>query len=125
MDARSRVLIAGRLVRIAQEILNMESGRKTGATISQIVEAFASGKPARGNSSMYSTGDKLFSYSTVLMQRLSDGTVVANVTRYSVTTSQQRNKALRIIQPDICVDNIPRGESDLQEYVNTNSVNCG
>jgi len=64
---------------------------------SDVTQAFAKGKTAKSGT-MYSTGDKLYSYGTVIATRQADGRVVLNNTKYSVTTSRQQSltkKALK------------------------------
>ena len=64
---------------------------------SDVAQAFAKGKSAKSGS-MYSTGNKLYSYGTVIATRQSDGSVVLNNTKYSVTTSKQQSLAKRELQ---------------------------
>ena len=77
--------------------------------------AFWNGKAAKG-SSVESTGNKLYSYTTVILQRLSSGEVIGNDTKYSATTSRHQSQA-RIASADIIVHNVPRGEDDLRKYM--------
>jgi len=68
------------------------------------------------NGSMRSTGNKLYSYGTVILQRLPDGKVVGNTTRYSATTSKQQSQC-RVRSADILVTGGPRGTTDLIPYI--------
>ncbi len=65
------------------------------------------------NRSISSTGDKLFSYSTCILQRR-DGKVVGNVTKYSRTTSKHQSLA-RVRSVDYVVGGVRRGTKDLLE----------
>lgn len=62
-----------------------------------------------------STGDKLFSYYTCILQRLADDRIVGNVTRYSVSTSKHQS-VCGVRGADILVDGIARGTQDLTKY---------
>jgi len=77
----------------------------------QVGERFWSGKAGKG-SSVTSTGDKLFSYGTVILQRLSSGLVVGNTTKYSTTTSRHQS-ICRVHNANILVSDIPRGTVDI------------
>jgi hypothetical protein len=81
-------------------------------TNSQVADAFWKGQKAH-NKSMTSEGDKLFSYWTVILQRLPDGKIIGNETKYSNTTSRHQSEAW-ISRADILLDNIPRGTNDLK-----------
>lgn len=54
-------------------------------------EAFLCGKSAKPAQSIWTDGDRLWSYGTVLAQRLNDGTIVFNRTGYSTTTTVHQN----------------------------------
>jgi hypothetical protein len=58
---------------------------------SAVGNAFWNKKAAKG-SSVHSSGNKLFSYGTVILQRLSNGRTIGNVTKYSVTTSKHQSQ---------------------------------
>lgn len=79
----------------------------------QIVRAFEKREKFR-NKSMKSTGDKLYSYYTVIKQRLPDGRTVGNVTKYSSTTSKHQSLA-SVNSADIIVRDVPRGTDDLKD----------
>lgn len=51
---------------------------------------------------------RIFSYDTCILQVLSDGTTIGNVTKYSVTTSRHQTKA-GSRTADILVDNVAEG----------------
>jgi len=74
-------------------------------------DAFWKGKPGRGSSTS-STGDKLFSYGTVILQRQPDGKVIGNITKYSNTTSRHQSQS-GVHMADIIVVNVRRGTNDL------------
>ena len=77
--------------------------------------AFWEGKKGKG-SSTHSTGDKLFSYGTVILQRLPDGKTIGNATRYSNSTSKHQSQG-RVHSADTLVDGVRRGVTDLVPYV--------
>ena len=79
----------------------------------QIARDFERGIKSR-NKSMKSTGDKLYSYWTVIKQRLPDGRTVGNVTKYSSTTSNHQRLA-GVNSADIIVRDVPRGTDDLKD----------
>lgn len=61
-----------------------------------------------------STGDELYSYGTVIMQRLPDGKVIANLTPYSSSTSGHQSAANRHGQADYIVHGVSMGAYDLR-----------
>lgn len=69
------------------------------------------------NVNLKSTGDKLFSYSTVIAQWESMNTVLINDTKYSSTTSRHRSTLKRELDGKgkriICIDNLPFNINDL------------
>ena len=82
---------------------------------SQVGNAFWNNRKATGNS-VRSTGDKLYSYFTVLLQRLPDGKVIGNITKYSSSTSKHQSQC-QVRFADLLVDNIPHGTNDLSAYL--------
>ena len=56
-------------------------------------------------------GDKVYSYSTVILERHS-GMTIGNVTYYSVTTSRHQSKAGSRLA-DVVLDNVPQGTTSL------------
>ena len=74
-------------------------------------DAFWKGRPGKGSSTS-STGNKLYSYGTVILQRLPDGKVIGNTTRYSNTTSKHQAQS-GAHGADILVVNVRRGTIDL------------
>ena len=52
--------------------------------------AWVQGKECRKASAVWSNGDHVYSYHTCMVARASDGTVIVNATKYSVTTSCQQ-----------------------------------
>jgi len=81
------------------------------------IDQFHKGKPGRG-SAMSSSGDKLWSYGTVIAQRLDDGSIVGNITKYSVTTSKHQSQAgVRNHVGRKLLTNIPRGTTDLLPFL--------
>lgn len=87
-------------------------------TNEDVVNAFMHGMTL-SSQNLSSTGDKLMSYNTCIIQRFADTETiyVINMTRYSSTTSRHRNSAYRMIQKEnciiSCVYNIPRNTRDL------------
>ena len=81
------------------------------------IEQFQKGRAGKG-SAMHSTGDKLYSYSTVILQRLDDGSIVGNTTKYSATTSKHQSRAnVRSYIGHKLLTNVPRGTDDLSALV--------
>lgn len=86
----------------------------------QVCNAFANGMTAH-SLNMTSTGDKLFSYSTIIAQRTPKG-IILNGCKYSVTTSKQQTYARRALEKKGLAytevnDYICRGTSDLTRYL--------
>lgn len=81
----------------------------------EVVEAFLNKESASG-SNCYSTGNKLFSYSTCIGQYIND-ILYVNVTKYSPTTSKLQNVLLRS-GPRMLVElqGIPR-DTDSLSYI--------
>ena len=79
-------------------------------------EAFWKGKAAKG-SSVHSSGDKLFSYGTVILQRLGNGRTIGNITKYSTTTSKHQSQT-SVRRATKTVSGVPRGTTDLRPYAN-------
>jgi len=84
---------------------------------SQVGDKFWYGEKGKG-SSVESTGDKLYSYGTVILQRLEDGTIIGNKTKYSHTTTIHQSRT-KVSNADVFVDHVPRGTTDLREYLAT------
>lgn len=70
------------------------------------------------------TNNKLYSYATVIAQRLDDGRVIVNNTKYSCTTSRHQyylryylNKVYSENEL-IRINNVPRGTYNLERYIN-------
>ena len=77
--------------------------------------AFWSGRPGSG-SNVHTSGDKLFSYGTVIAQRLGNGQTIGNVTKYSVTTSKHQSQTgVRMATHQ--VTGVPRGTTDLRPFM--------
>lgn len=83
-----------------------------------VIKAFVNnGKVAKGNS-VFSTGDKLFSYNTIIAERI-NGKVYVNPTKYSVTTSKAQGY-LRYELNGCGVEvssNVPRNTQTLVNYI--------
>ena len=83
----------------------------------QVINAFANGKSAKSsNHNLCSYGDKLYNYYTCLAQRLSDGTILVNTTKYSVSTSKIQTYIKYVLTKYNGVNNVPLGASDLTRY---------
>lgn len=64
-----------------------------------VINAFMNGKCANSsNGNLRSNGDRLINYSTCIAQRLDNGKVLFNATKYSVSTS----KIQRLIDKLLC-----------------------
>ena len=79
---------------------------------SEVIQCFLNQEAANG-SNLYSTGDKLVSYSTTIAQ-WKVGRLILNTTYYSRSTSKWQNQIIppKYIEP-IIIDNVPRGTQDL------------
>jgi len=84
-------------------------------TTAEVGRAFWQGRPARG-SSVHSTGNKAYSYNTVLLQRLGNGKTIGNITKYSVTTSKHQTQ-MGVRMATYLVSGVPRGAQDLRPYL--------
>jgi hypothetical protein len=84
---------------------------------SEVISAFYQGKKGKSsNNNLRSTGDKLINYATCLLQRLANGTIIGNTTKYSVSTSKIQNWA-QVSKADIKVSNVSMGDNDLESYI--------
>ena len=69
------------------------------------------------------TSNKLYSYSTVIAQRLDDGRIILNETKYSVSTSRHQHYLRFYLSQNyneneiIRVEGVPRGTYNLEKYV--------
>lgn len=80
---------------------------------SKALAAFLAGKSARPAASVWTDGERIYSYGTCIVERIGGGLALFNETRYSVTTTRQQN-ALRVAleQEGIAlesVQSVPRG----------------
>lgn len=86
-----------------------------------VINAFVCGKSAKSsNGNLKSFGNRLVSYYTTIAQRLDNGTIVLNRTKYSVSTSKIQTwtyGALCGHRNVVEVTNVPLGTTDLQRYV--------
>ena len=84
-----------------------------------VINAFALGQIGRSsNGNLYSTGDKLINYHTCIAQRLQDGTIVVNSSKYSVSTSKLQTWTRSTIRIYKEVVNVPINTLDLRRFVN-------
>ena len=86
-----------------------------------VINAFVCGKSAKSsNGNLHSNGDKLYSYYTVIAERLANGTIVLNRTKYSVSTSKIQTWTKGAFDGHrnvVEVTNVPLGATDLQRYM--------
>lgn len=86
-----------------------------------VINAFVCGKSAKSsNGNLKSFGNRLVSYYTTIAQRLDNGTIVLNCTKYSVSTSkiQTWTKGAFYGHRNVVeVTNVPLGTTDLQRYM--------
>lgn len=82
-----------------------------------VIKGFVNGgKVGKGNS-VSSTGDKLFSYSTIIAERI-DGKVYVNPTKYSVTTSKAQGYLRYYLNDCVEVEAcVPIGVHSLARYI--------
>lgn len=75
-------------------------------------------KSGKGNS-VSSTGDKLFSYDTIIAERI-NGKIIVNDTKYSVTTSKAQSYLRYYLNGYHTenVTNVPRNTQSLAKFVN-------
>lgn len=83
-----------------------------------VINAFLCSKSAKSsNGNLHSNGDKLYSYYTVIAERLANGTIVLNRTKYSVSTSKIQTWLLNSVViggfPHREVYNVPLGAQNL------------
>ena len=82
-----------------------------------VINAFVCGKSAKSsNGNLKSLGNRLVSYYTTIAQRLDNGTIVLNRTKYSTSTSKIQSWTKRVFDGHrnvVEVTNIPLGTTDL------------
>ena len=88
-----------------------------------VINAFICGKSANSsNRNLCSYGNKLVSYYTTIAERLADGTIVLNRTKYSVSTSKIQTWLLGDVMNNKLkykeVYNVPLGTSNIAKYMN-------
>ena len=79
-----------------------------------VINAFVNGKEAR-NRNMHTDGRKLWSYYTVIAQRIESGFIMNN-TKYSVSTSKVQTWTRATLRTYKTVENVPIGAYDLCKY---------
>lgn len=86
-----------------------------------VINAFVCGKSAKSsNGNLKSFGNRLVSYYTTIAQRLDNGTIVLNRTKYSVSTSkiQTWTKGAFHDNRNVAeVTDVPFGATDLARYI--------
>ena len=86
-----------------------------------VINAFVCGKSAKSsNGNLKSFGNRLVSYYTTIAQRLDNGTIVLNRTKYSVSTSKLQTWTKRAFdgyRNVVEVIDVPLGTTDLQRYM--------
>jgi len=80
----------------------------------EVVALFLKGR-AGHSLNVHSNGEKLWSYNTVIAQRI-DGVVVGNATKYSSTTSHQMSPLKPYVE-QWTTKRVPRGTQDLTDYI--------
>ena len=83
-------------------------------TNKQVGEKFLKGEKGK-SLNMISTGDRLFSYYTVIVQWI-DGKMVFNNTKYSKTTSKQTNW-IKSYADTVTSEFVPIDTHDLRSYI--------
>ena len=90
----------------------------TDMNIQSVINAFANNKVGcSSNGNLYSTSDKLINYNTCIAQRLQNGTIVVNSTKYSTSTSKLPNRIRYTIGKYKEVVNVPINTCDLERFV--------
>jgi hypothetical protein len=87
----------------------------------EVANAFAKGISASG-SNFWTNGVKIFSYSTLMAQRLPNGTIIVNACKYSNTTSHHQSYVRAALEgkkfTEVGKGNyIPFGTYDLTRYI--------
>lgn len=86
-----------------------------------VINAFVCGKSAKSsNGNLKSFGNRLVSYYTTIAQRLDNGTIVLNRTKYSVSTSKLQTWTKRAFDGHrnvVEVIDVPLGTTDLQRHM--------
>ena len=90
----------------------------TNMTNQEVINAFALGQTGRSSTgNLYSTGDRLVNYVTCIAQRLQDGSIVVNSTKYSPTTSKLQTYTRWTIKIYKEVVNVPINTLDIGRFV--------
>lgn len=81
-----------------------------------VIVEFFNGRVAQSGS-MKSTGKALYSYATKIAEWSAEG-IIANVTKYSVTTSKQQTEFRRMCGPMVCkeISGVGIGQSWGNQY---------
>ena len=87
-----------------------------------VISAFVNGQSAKSsNNNLRTDGCKLYNYSTCIAQKSSDGTIVVNSTKYSVSTSKiqtyLRCAVLQSGKKSVEVLGVPLNAYDLTRYI--------
>lgn len=88
----------------------------------EVINAFVCGRSGRSsNGNLYSNGNKLINYYTCIAERLADGTILFNGTKYSVSTSKIQTWTKRTLTLEGIrykeVTKIPLGAWGLERYL--------
>ena len=86
-------------------------------TNKQLCENFANFHTSGKTGSMHIYGNKLYSYQTVIAQRMRNGIVYLNGTHYSQTTSRQQNLLRNALHTWREINGVPRCTFDLEKYI--------
>ena len=90
----------------------------------EVISAFVNGHYVNGQvrtTNLRTDGNKLYNYSTCIGQKLSDGTIIVNSTKYSVTTSKIQTYLRYAVsesgKKSVEVLGVPLNAYDLTRYV--------
>jgi hypothetical protein len=81
-----------------------------------VIMGFIYGDTKGKASSITIEGDKLYSYNTVIAQRI-NGAIVINKTKYSMSTTTCQNVLLREMSDARTVEDVRMGAQDLERYL--------
>lgn len=83
-----------------------------------VIKNFVNHAKACKTKSVISTGDKLFSYNTIIAERI-NGVMYANFTKYSPTTSTAQNKLAYVLNGHAIIveGNVPRNTQSLANFI--------
>lgn len=80
------------------------------------LDAWKQHKACKPAQSIHTDGERIYSYSTCIVERLENGVVVMNRTSYSVTTTIHQNALAVYVCSDVTANDVPRGTRSLERY---------